>query len=142
MVTLFQYVSTLAGRVLLSAVFLTGGIMNLLHWRQTTDLMAQKGLPLPNLLLIVAVVVTFVLMVALNGFTNLPDPIGVIYLAFACGSVPVLSVLAGLLAKEISEGDPGRLWLAGTLTTIASLVVLPIFLCLLTAVLLSAFGMI
>lgn len=78
MVTLFQHVSTLAGRVLLSVVFLTSGIMHLLHWRQTTDFMEQKGLPLPNLLLIVAVV--FLLLGGLSVLIGLRARLGAILL--------------------------------------------------------------
>lgn len=94
------------------------------------------------LLLIAAAAVTFFLMVALNGFPSLPDAFAIIYLAFACGLVPALSVLAGLLAKRISRGEPERLLPAGILTTIASLVIVPILLCGLTFGLLVAFGMI
>ena len=56
MVTLFQHVSTLAGRVLLSAIFLTSGVSHILQWRHSTDLMEQEGVPLPNLLLVLAIV--------------------------------------------------------------------------------------
>ena len=94
------------------------------------------------LLLIAAMAVTFFLIVALNGFPYLPDAIAIIYLAFACGLVPTLSVLAGLLAKWISAGKPERLLPAGILTTIVSLVTVPILLCGLTFGLLLAFGMI
>jgi len=55
MITLFQHLSTLAGRVLLSAIFLTSGISHILQWRASTDLMQQKGVPLPNLLLALAI---------------------------------------------------------------------------------------
>lgn len=94
------------------------------------------------LLLIAAAVVTFFLMVALNGFPSLPDAFVIIYFAFTCGLIPTLSVLAGLLAKRISEGEPERLLPAGILTTIVSLVIVPILLCGLTFGLLLAFGMI
>ena len=94
------------------------------------------------LLLVAAMGVTFFLMVALNGFPSLPDAFVIIYFAFTGVLIPTLSVLAGLQAKKLSKGKPQRLWLAGMLTTIVSLVIVPILLCGLTFGLLLAFGMI
>jgi len=56
MVTLFQHISTLAGRVLLSAIFLTSGVFHILHWGKSVTYMQTAGVPLPNLLLLLAVV--------------------------------------------------------------------------------------
>jgi hypothetical protein len=94
------------------------------------------------LLAIEAVMVTFVLMVALNGFPSLPDAFAIIYLACTCGLIAAVSLLDGFLAKKLSETNPLPLWLAGTMTTIVSVVNIPILLIGLTVVLLLAFGMI
>jgi hypothetical protein len=94
------------------------------------------------LLLIGAVVVTFFVMVALNGFPSLPDAFVILYFAFTCGLLPALSVLGGILAKKFSEVNSQPLWIGGILTTIVSLMILPILICGLTFVLLLAFGMI
>jgi len=89
-----------------------------------------------------AVMVTFSLMVALNGFPSLPDAFAIIYLVFTCGLILVLSWLDGFLAKKLSETNPLSLQLAGTWTVISSVVIVPILLIGLTVVLLLAFGMI
>ena len=93
-------------------------------------------------LAIEAVTITFVLMVALNGFPSLPDAFAIIYLVCTCGLVLVLSWLNGFLAEKLSENKPLSLWSAGVLTIIGSTVVMPILLVGLTVVLLVAFGMI
>ena len=93
-------------------------------------------------LVIEAVGVTFILMVALNGFPSLPDAFVYIYLVCTCGLLPALSLLDGFLAKKFSEIKALPLGHAGILTMIASSVILPILLCGLTFVLLLAFGMI
>ena len=56
MVTLFQHVSTLAGRILLSAIFLTSGVSHILNWRDIVGRMESAEVPLPNLLLVLAIV--------------------------------------------------------------------------------------
>ena len=94
------------------------------------------------LLAIEAVMVTFFLLIALNGFPSLPDAFAIIYLVCTCGLIPVLSLLGGFLAKKLSETNPLPLWPAGILTMIASVVIMPILLIGLTVVLLLAFGMI
>ena len=93
-------------------------------------------------LLSAAVMVTFFLMIALNGFPSLPDAFAYIYLVFTCGTILALSLLAGILAKKYSESKSLPLWLAGTMTTAVGLVIVPILLCGLTFGLLLAFGMI
>lgn len=55
MITLFQHVATLVGRILLSAIFLASGINHILHWGQSIAAMDAQGVPLPNLLLVLAV---------------------------------------------------------------------------------------
>jgi hypothetical protein len=94
------------------------------------------------LLAIEAVAVTFMVMVALNGFPSLPDAFVKIYFVCTLGLLPVLSLLSGFLAKKYAETNPLTLRHAGILTTIASLVIVPILLCGLTFGLLLAFGMI
>ena len=94
------------------------------------------------LLFIEAVSVTFFLMVALNGFPSLPDAFAIIYLVFTCGLVLALSLLAGLMAKRFSERNSLPLGLAGMLTVVVGLVMVPVLLCGLTFGLLLAFGMI
>ena len=95
------------------------------------------------LLFLGAVVVTFLLMVALNGFPSLPDAFVYVYLVFICVLLPALSLLAGYLAKKYSDRNPNMpLWVAGLLATVASLAVLPILLCGLTFGVLVAFGMV
>ena len=56
MTTIFQHIATLAGRILLSAIFLTSGVHRVLHWGQSIGYMESKGVPVPNLLLVLAVV--------------------------------------------------------------------------------------
>jgi hypothetical protein len=94
------------------------------------------------LLAIVAAMVTFVLMVALNGFPSLPDAFPILYLIVTGGLVPVLSLLDGYLAKKLSEANSLPLWAAGMMAITVSAVCLPIPLIGLTVVLLLAFGMI
>ena len=94
------------------------------------------------LLVIEAAMVTFFLMVALNGFPSLPDAFAIIYLVYTCGVILVLSWLDGFLAKKLSETNPLPLWLTGTMTMTVSVVIVPILLIGLTVVLLLAFGMI
>jgi hypothetical protein len=94
------------------------------------------------LLAIEAVMVTFVLMVALNGFPSLPDAFAIIYLVCTGGLIPVLSWLAGFAAKKRSETNPPSLWSTGVVTIIASTVIFPILLVGLTVVLLVSFGMV
>jgi hypothetical protein len=93
-------------------------------------------------LAIVAGMVTFVVMVALNGYPSLPDALAIIYLVFTGGLVPVLSLLDGYLAKKLSEAHPLPLWAAGIMTITVSVIYLPILLIGLTVVLLLAFGLI
>jgi len=57
-------------------------------------------------LVIEAMVITFFLMVALNGFPSLPDAFVSIYLVCTCGLLPALSLLSGFLAKKFSEINP------------------------------------
>jgi len=92
------------------------------------------------LLVIEAVLTTFFVMIALNGFSSLPNALVIIYLACTCGLLPILSLLAGWLAKKLSGSSPLPLWLTGTLTTIVNLVIIPILLFVLTFGLLAAFG--
>jgi hypothetical protein len=94
------------------------------------------------LLAMEAAMVTFVLMVALNGLSSLPDAFAIIYLIFTGGLIPVLSLLDGYLAKKLSETNPLPLWLAGMMTMTVSVVYFPFLLVGLTVVLLLAFGMI
>jgi hypothetical protein len=94
------------------------------------------------LLVTEAVMVTFVLLVALNGFSSLPDALAIIYLVCLGGSIPLLSWLDGSLAKKLSETHPLPLWLAGTMTITVSMVYFPLLFIGLTVVLLLAFGMI
>jgi putative oxidoreductase len=54
--TLFQHVATLAGRILLSAIFLTSGVNHILHWGDTIGFMDSKGIPMPHVLLPAAIV--------------------------------------------------------------------------------------
>ena len=89
-----------------------------------------------------AIAVTFFIMVALNGFSSLPDAFAYIYLVCTCGLLPILSLLAGLLAKKFSETKSQPLERTGVLAVIASSVILPILMCGLTFGLLLAFGMI
>jgi hypothetical protein len=49
-----------------------------------------------------AVVTTFFLLVALNGFPSLPDVLVVIYLVSGCAFVLGLSFLAGWLANRLA----------------------------------------
>jgi putative oxidoreductase len=52
-----QQTVSLAGRVLLSAIFLLSGISKILHWSATADHMAAHGMPAVQMLLAGAVVV-------------------------------------------------------------------------------------
>ena len=95
------------------------------------------------LLALEAAMVTFVLLVALNGFSSLPDVLGILYLVCTGGSIPLLSWLDGSLAIKLSETHPSLpLWLAGLMTTTVSVVYFPLLPIGLTVVLLLAFGMI
>jgi hypothetical protein len=94
------------------------------------------------LLAVEAGMVTFVLMVALNGFPSLPDAFAIIYLIFTGGLIPVLSLLDRFLSKKLSEANSLPLWFTGTVTITVSVVMMPILLIGLTVVLLLAFGMI
>jgi hypothetical protein len=87
-----------------------------------------------------AMVTTFFLLVALNGFPSLPDALVVIYLASGCAFVLGLSFLAGWLAKKLAQSSSLPLWFAGFLTTTGSLVLLPIVLSVWTFGLLLIFG--
>lgn len=94
------------------------------------------------LLVIEAVMVTFFVMVALNGFPSLPDAFAIIYLVCTCGLILVSSCLDGFLAKKLSETHSLPLLPAGILTMAVSVVIVPILLVGLTVVLLLAFRMI
>lgn len=89
-----------------------------------------------------AVITTFFLIIALNGFPSLPNALVVIYLVSGCASVLVLSALAGLLAKKLAQSGSLPLWFAGLLTTTGRLVLLPIILSVWTFGLLLIFGQI
>ena len=86
--------------------------------------------------------VTFVLMVALNGFPSLPDALAIIYLVFTGGLVLVLSLLDGTLAVKLSAAHPLPGWAAGIMTITVSVVYVPLLLIGLMVVLLLAFGLI
>jgi len=92
-------------------------------------------------LIVDAVVTTFILMVMLNGYPSLPDALVNLYLVCACALIPGLSLLAGFLAKKLSEVGKLSLGFGGVLTGTAALTFLPIILIALTFVLLAAFGM-
>lgn len=94
------------------------------------------------LLVIEAVMTTFLLLIVLNGFTSLPDALVNIYLVCTCGLLLLLSLLGGYLAKKLAQISPLPLWLAGVLTTMVNLVIIPVLLFVLTFGLLAAFGMI
>ena len=94
------------------------------------------------LLFIEAATVTFVVMVALNGFPSLPDALAIIYLTCTFGVIAALSWLDAFIARKLSETNPLPLWLTGTMTITVSVVIAPILLIGLTVVLLLAFGMI
>lgn len=87
-----------------------------------------------------AVITTFFLLIALNGFPSLPNALVVIYLVSGCALVLALSFLAGWLAKKLTQSGSLPLWFAGVLTTIGSLVLLPIVLSVWTFGLLLIFG--
>jgi hypothetical protein len=89
-----------------------------------------------------AAMVTFFLMVALNGFPSLPDAFAIIYLICTFVVMAAFSSLDGFLAKRLSETNPLPLWVTGTMTTTVSVVITPILLIGLTVVLLLAFGMV
>ena len=93
-------------------------------------------------LLIGAVGVTFVVMVALNGFMRLPDGFVSIYLGVTGVYVLALSLLSGHLGKRYAELKSQPLGVGGLLATAGSVAILPFLACGLTAVLLVAFGMI
>ncbi|MAU01320.1 MAG: hypothetical protein CL608_29620 [Anaerolineaceae bacterium] len=88
-----------------------------------------------------AVVTTFFLLVALNGFPSLPNALVAIYVVSGCASVLGLSFLAGWLAKKLAQSGSLPLWFAGVLTTMGSLVLLPIVLAVWTFTLLLMFGL-
>ncbi len=92
------------------------------------------------LLAIEGALTTLMIMILLNGFPSLPDAMVNLYLVCAGGSLPALSLLAGWLARKLSQISRVPLWLAGILTIIASLVMFPILLFVLTFVLLAVFG--
>lgn len=56
MITLFQHVATLVGRALLSGIFLSSAVNHLMHWGQSIGYMESKGVPMPHLLLALAVI--------------------------------------------------------------------------------------
>ncbi len=56
----FQHLVILAARVLLSIVFLVGGISHLLHWSGTIETMRSAGMVLPQLFLPAALVLLLV----------------------------------------------------------------------------------
>src|SRR5436190_22658271 len=62
----------LAGRILLSTIFILSGVMKLADWQGTTEYMASKELPLIPLLLPIAAIVEIVggLAVLLGGGTR------------------------------------------------------------------------
>ena len=57
------------------------------------------------------------------------------------GLVPGLSLLAGFLAKKLSDFFPIPLWFTGSVTSLITLLAYPIILIVLTFALLAAFGM-
>jgi hypothetical protein len=93
------------------------------------------------LLAVEALVTTFFVMVALNGFPSLPDALVIIYLVCAGGLLLALSGLAGFLARKLADVSRVPLWLGGILTTLVSLVILPVLMFVLTFGLLAGFGM-
>ncbi|HEX9786406.1 MAG TPA: DoxX family protein [Candidatus Binatia bacterium] len=52
-----QYYLVLAGRVLISVIFLLSGVSKIMDWSGTAQLMAAQGLPLVRLLLGAAIVI-------------------------------------------------------------------------------------
>jgi hypothetical protein len=92
------------------------------------------------LLLIEAVVTTFFLMIALNGLPSIPDALVNSYLVCTCGLLPILGLLSGFLAKQISGWTAVPLWGSGLITTVIGLAIMPIALFVLAFGLLAAFG--
>jgi hypothetical protein len=93
-------------------------------------------------LLLTSGAMTLIVIIALNGFTYLPDAIGVIYLVFTVGLVIGFSLLAGLVSKNLSQRNDMPLWRTGALTVIIGMLITPTLLCAATTGLLVAFGMI
>lgn len=87
-----------------------------------------------------AMITTFFLLVALNGFPSLPDAMVIVYLLSSCAFVLGLSFLAGWLANRLAQSGRLPLWFAGVLTTVGSLVLLPVALSVWTFGLLLLFG--
>ena len=88
-----------------------------------------------------AVAVTFVVMVALNGFPSLANAFAFLYLACTGGVMLVMSLLDGFLAKKFSEATSLPLWFAGVVTVTIGAMVMPVLLIGLTGVLMLAFDM-
>jgi hypothetical protein len=99
------------------------------------------SLVLAPLLFMSALITTFLIMVALNGYPSIPDALAGIYLVAALVLTPSLSVMAGRMAGKLSKGRGMPLWLAGLPSGAAALALLPIILGVLTFILLAAFGM-
>lgn len=93
------------------------------------------------LMIVDAGVITFGLMVMLNGYTSIPDALVTIYLVSMVGLVIGLSLLAGVLARKIAARGKIPLWVSGLPTGLAALVLLPVGLVSLTFVLMIVFGM-
>jgi hypothetical protein len=101
------------------------------------------GLSLAALVLLgaEAMAVTFVVIVALNGYPSIPDAFAIIYLVYAFVLVVGSSLLVGLLAKRLSEASSKPVGLAGMWPLVVSIVIVPVHLVGLTVVLLLAFDL-
>ncbi|NQT40278.1 MAG: DoxX family protein [Planctomycetes bacterium] len=56
---LTQHIVALVGRILISALFLGAGINHVMNWQAGIDLIVAKGLPVPHVLLALALVALF-----------------------------------------------------------------------------------
>ena len=70
-------VAALLARILISGIFVMGGIMKLINWTDTVGMISEKGLPMPHTLAIVAVATEIVggVMILFGAYTRLGAPV-------------------------------------------------------------------
>lgn len=93
------------------------------------------------ILLLEAVLSTFLVMVMLNGYQSLPDLMVAFYLTGTVFLVIGSSLAVGWLAKKLSRGLAAPLWLGGILVGGGFITIMPFALLVMTFGLLAVFGL-
>lgn len=92
------------------------------------------------LLLVDGAITSVFVLIMLNGYMSLPQAMDAIYLTCGGGLILLLSFFCGFGAKKLAESTPIPTWLGGVILTGIALVIVPVFLFVLTFVLLGLFG--